>query len=473
MADKDTTNYILQISDSVTTRNCALRIDPQDAQLPWEDLLAKYLKDPPMEQLRREGRITAESAETLLAIQDLVYVSDDAGRLHDMFAGIIVKLGDRPLEPGAAADVGPGRVGETDVAVIDLVLDRWNVGYSRNWVGFHKSRWSKQESAYIDLVRATLEQEHGPSVAESILGSESAKDRLALLRTLANWVWQADFESYSRFAGQKLVFKSGDETVRNMMDGGGGICSEKVQALKFLTDNLGYDSEYLLAGPNARRSIPEERLRELLITFEFEYSKRYMRYWQHMALLYHLDGQEILVDATNGNIPFLFLSGDEANLLQDYPGKEPLTVRMSLNEEAFYYHKVSQDIPENLLFAMEGWIPEADLIQVFENELGLIITERFFVTAIPYKNQREFLDLERRYKVACEKVGLPCVVSEEWTLDSEIGRQFNQRHPFASRQVLASRQHLLSRYNDSEGSFHEAGLVLVGLENRRDVPTST
>ena len=122
---------------------------------------------------------------------------------------------------------------------------------------------------------------------------------------------------------------------------------------------------------------------------------------------------------------------------------------------------------------MEGWIPEADLIQVFENELGLIITERFFVTAIPNKNQREFLDLERRYKVACEKVGLPCVVSEEWTLDSEIGRQFTQRHPFASRQVLASRQHLLSRYNDSEGSFHEAGLVLVGLENRRDVPTST
>jgi len=286
---------------------------------------------------------------------------------------------------------------------------------------------------------------------------------LAALRNLAKRIWEADFESYSRFSGQKLVFKSGDETVSNILDGGGGICSEKVQALKFLTDNLGYESEYLLAGPNAQRPIPEERLRQLLTTFDFGFSKRYMRYWQHIALLYHVDGQEILVDATNGNIPFLFLMGDDAKRLLDYPGKEPLAVRMSLHEEAFYYHRVSQDIPENLLFALEGWIPEVDLMQVFENELGLFISEGFFVTAIPYKNEREFLDLERQYKGACEKVGLQLVVSEEWTLDSEIGRQFIQQHPFASQQILDSKQHLLSRYNESEGTGHQAGLVLVRL----------
>jgi len=141
-----------------------------------------------------------------------------------------------------------------------------------------------------------------------------------------------------------------------------------------------------------------------------------------------------------------------------------MTVRMSLHQEAFYYHRVSQDIPENFLFALERWIPEADLIQVFENELGLFISQEFFVTAIPYQNQREFLDLERQYKGACEKVGLTCFVGEEWNLDSEIGRQFTLRHAFASQQVLASKQHLLSRYNDSEGTGHQAGLVLVGLE---------
>ena len=431
--------------------------------MPVEQLLDKYLKNAPIEQLRRERRIASESAENLLSIQDLVYVSNDNGRLHDMFAGTIVKQGDRPIELKEVADVGHGRVGQTDVAVIDIAIDRWNLGYSRNWVGFHRRKWAKNETAYVGFIRSALERDHGPAVADSILVLDSEEARLAVLWTMAKRIWEADFESYSRFTGQKLVFKSGDETVRNIIDGGGGICSEKVQALKFLTDNLGYESEYLLSGPNAQRPIPEEKLRELLTTFEFEYSKRYMRYWQHMALLYHLDGQEILVDATNGNIPFLFLLGDEAKLLRDYPGKEPLAVRMSLHEEAFYYHRVSQDIPENLLFALEGWIPEADLIQVFENELGLFISEGFFVTAIPFQSQREFRDLERQYKGACEKVGLSCDVSEEWTLDSEIGTQFIQRHPFASQQILASKEHLLSRYNESEGAGHQAGLVVVRL----------
>ena len=431
--------------------------------MPVEQLLDKYLKNAPIEQLRRERRIASESAENLLSIQDLVYVSNDNGRLHDMFAGTIVKQGDRPIELKEVADVGHGRVGQTDVAVIDIAIDRWNLGYSRNWVGFHRRKWAKNETAYVGFIRSALERDHGPAVADSILVLDSEEARLAVLWTMAKRIWEADFESYSRFTGQKLVFKSGDETVRNIIDGGGGICSEKVQALKFLTDNLGYESEYLLSGPNAQRPIPEEKLRELLTTFEFEYSKRYMRYWQHMALLYHLDGQEILVDATNGNIPFLFLLGDEAKLLRDYPGKEPLAVRMSLHEEAFYYHRVSQDIPENLLFALEGWIPEADLIQVFENELGLFISEGFFVTAIPFQSQREFRDLERQYKGACEKVGLSCDVSEEWTLDSEIGTQFIQRHPFASQQILASKEHLLSRYNESEGAGHQAGLMVVRL----------
>ncbi|GIT42709.1 MAG: hypothetical protein Ct9H300mP11_06450 [Chloroflexota bacterium] len=180
------------------------------------------------------------------------------------------------------------------------------------------------------------------------------------------------------FTGEKLIFKTGDETVLNIISGGGGICSEKVQALKFLTDNLGYESEYLLAGPNAENPIPEDKLRELLTTFEFDFSKRYMRYWEHLALLYHLDGRDIIVDATNGNIPFIFLAGPDAERMLNCRDKVPVSVRMSLNTESFYYHRVPQDIPENLLYALEGWIPEADLIEVFENELGLYISERFF-----------------------------------------------------------------------------------------------
>jgi hypothetical protein len=458
-------NYILQVTESVTTRKFAIRLDANDAVKPWEQLLERCLKNPPIQVLLEERRITPESAQSLSAIQDLVYVSDEAGRLHDLFPGTIVKQGGRTLVAGEPPQVVCGQTGEIDVAMIDLEIDRWNVGYGRNWAGFHKRRWVKNEAAYLGFAKSVLEQDHNPSDADSLLALDSPKARLIVLRALAKRIWNADFESYSRFTGQKLVFKSGDETVRNIIEGGGGICSEKVQALKFLTDNLGYESEYLLAGPNAQRPIPEERLRELLTTFDFGYSKRHMRYWQHMALLYHLDGVDIIVDATNGNIPFLFLTGPKAEPMLNCQEPVPVSVRMSLHEESFYYHRVSQDIPENLLFALEGWIPEADLIQVFENELGLIISEGFFVTPVLYKSQREFLDLERRYKEACEIVGLPCVVDGEWSLESEIGHQFIREHSFASQQIMAAKGHLLSRYNASEGLEHEAGLVVVKLKN--------
>jgi len=171
------------------------------------------------------------------------------------------------------------------------------------------------------------------------------------------------------------------------------------------------------------------------------------------------------VDATNGNIPFIFLAGPDVDKMLNCRDKVPVSVRMSLNTESFYYHRVPQDIPENLLYALEGWIPEADLIEVFENELGLYISERFFVMPLVYKNRKEFLDLERQYKIACKKVGLDCAIEEEWHLNSEIGQRFANEHPFASRQIIASEEHLLFRYNESEGQDHKAGVVVVDLKS--------
>ena len=84
---------------------------------------------------------------------------------------------------------------------------------------------------------------------------------------------------------------------------------------------------------------------------------------------------------------------------------------------------------------------------------------------IVYRSRKEFLDLERRYKTACRKVGLACAIEEEWNLNSEIGQQFADEHPFASRQIIASEEHLLFRYNESEGPDHKAGVVVVDLNS--------
>ena len=74
--------------------------------------------------------------------------------------------------------------------------------------------------------------------AKRIVVLESTSDKADFIHALALRIWEADFENYSRFMGRKLVFKSGDETVLNIIGGRGGICSEKVQALKFLTDAI-------------------------------------------------------------------------------------------------------------------------------------------------------------------------------------------------------------------------------------------
>ena len=455
-------NCILQTSDSVTGRRCAVRIDPGETDLPLDELLACYLKSPRLDRLMDEKRITADSAETLASLQDLVYLSADSGLLGDVFAGVEFNQGQRTLMGGDKLVYEPVQLHDRSVLLAELTVDRTNVGYDRNWVGFNRRRWDRHANAYSAFVESCLEQRFGQEAAQSALQLESAEHGLMLVEAVAKRIWDSDFESYSRFTGRKLVYKTGDETLLSVIEGSGGICSEKVQSLKFVTDRYGLDSEIVLAGAEARAPVPESRLREMLTTFDFKYSRRYMRYWQHLALLYHSNGTDVLVDATNGNIPFLFLKNGQAEPMLAADPK-PVRVKMAVRPEDFYYHRVAQDIPMDLLFAMEGWIPHMDLVQVFDNELGLHITSDFMVTPIVFRTGEAFDKLRREYERVCARAGLECEVSREWGFDTALGGRYAEQHPVAARKVLASKDHLLARYDDCHGPGHDAGLVVIGL----------
>ena len=298
------------------------------------------------------------------------------------------------------------------------------------------------------------------------LDSPEADQEVELVKNLARTIWESDFESYSRFTGGRLRYKTGDQTVRNVIDGGGGICSEKVQALKFLTDHYGIRSEYILAGPDVPAPVPEERLRELLTTFDFRLRKRYLRYWQHTALLYTIGGTPVLVDATNGNIPFLFLEGGRAERVLGYEDKPPVTVRMAVYQDDFYYHRVSQDIPENLFFAMESWIPDIDLVQVFDNELGLYISPTLFVTPVVFRSQAVFERQRETYVEEARAAGMSCVANDQWTLESSLGQRLLEEAPRAGERIASSEEHLVARCDDQYGPGHQAGLVLISLDGR-------
>ena len=443
-----------------------MRIDPEESTLPLGALLARCLREPPVERLVREQRITPVGVDTLQELQDLVYTTSDSGLLGDLYQGIVFRQQEREVDLREPPAVQASRLDGRDVAVVDVEIDRFNVGYDRNWVGFHRRRWDRRASTYADFVRGSLRRARSEREADEVLGLTEAGHELALVKSLARTIWESDFESYSRFTGGRLRYKTGDQTVSNVIDGGGGICSEKVQALKFLTDHYGIRSEYILAGPDVPAPVPEERLRELLTTFDFRLRKRYLRYWQHTALLYTIGGTPVLVDATNGNIPFLFLEGGRAERVLGYEDKPPVTVRMAVYQDDFYYHRVSQDIPENLFFAMESWIPDIDLVQVFDNELGLYISPTLFVTPVVFRSQAAFERQRETYVEEARAAGMSCVASDQWTLESSLGQRLLEEAPRAGERIASSEEHLVARCDDQYGPGHQAGLVLISLDGR-------
>ena len=457
--------HILQINDTVSTRNCSLRLEPEDVGLPLAALLERYLKRTSIPQLLDESRITPSSADALYAIQDLVYASDGGGRLRDMYAGIAFTDGGQEIGPDDAPVVHRAQSAGQDVALVDIGIDRIACEYDRNWTGFHARKWRRAPERYTAFVRDTLAADYREGEADEILELRATEHKLKFLESLARRIWRSQFENYSRFTGRQLVYKSGDETIDNILDGGGAICSEKVQALKFLTDHYGFESEYLLAGQDASGPLPTDKLREILTTFDPSFAKRYMRYWQHTALLYRVDGAPVLVDATNGNVPFLFLRGADADRLLRCDGKQPVPVKMVESEESFYYHRAPQDIPENLFFALEGWIPFSDLMQVFDNELGLYLSADFHVAPIPYRSEAEFRRDCEEFLQICRRGQLQCSITEDWTLDSPLGRAFEEAEPDVSSRILLARDHLLRRLDQCDGPGHEAGLVVIRLRN--------
>ena len=280
---------------------------------------------------------------------------------------------------------------------------------------------------------------------------------------MAKEIWNSPFENYSRFTGQRIPYKTADETLLNIIEGRGAICSEKVQALKFITDVRGLKSNYVFAGPDALGRLPGDDLRRLLETFDFRGSRRIMRFWQHLALEYVIEDQRILVDATNGNIPFLFLGGPECHALMDSDFPRPLPVRMGTYSENFYYHRAPDDLALDLCYAMENYIPEIDLVQVFDNELGLVITPEFLVAPVPYKTDEEFHEMNTLYERLAAPDALEVDVYSDWRLDGPLGESFYAREPEAADAILDSHDHLLERYDLFEGFGHQVGLAIVKL----------
>ena len=112
---------------------------------------------------------------------------------------------------------------------------------------------------------------------------------------------------------------------------------------------------------------------------------------------------------------------------------------------------------------MESWITDTDMVQVFENELGLFLSSDYYVTPLPYRTQAEYQRLGDEYQAIAARAGYRCQANPRWTLDGEPGEAFCKSHPETASRILDAREHLLLRYNGWDIPGHDAGLVVMEM----------
>lgn len=450
--------YVLQITDSNTKFKCAMKIDPENFST-FNELFDRYVK------VINPSIMTSESAKYLSVIQDCIYNIDDNGNLTDLFDGLIIKQVDDIVN---LDDEPTFELTRDGIMLLDLVVDRSQITEEGNPYGYNIRKWKKNKEVFERFIFECLEQEYS-SEAQKIINLEDNEDKRRFLWAVGKRIWESDFELYSRFIGDKLWFKDPSETLLNIIAGRGGTCAEKASAMKLISDAYGFKSEYILAGAGAKGPLPVDVLRKMLKTLDFEFGKKYMVYWQHVALLYDVDGEDILLDVSNGNIPFLFLTGYEVEELLRPKNKKNIKVKMVSQHEEFYYHVTPQDIPENLLSAMQDWIEYIDIIHVFEDGLGLLITKDYFVWPVMYRNDDEKL-LEYNWWIdEKEKNKFQAVeLLDNFSLPGPVVGEFKEKYPQKFVDIVESADYLAQRYNEfylesSDGQKYNTAFMFIKL----------
>ena len=124
--------------------------------------------------------------------------------------------------------------------------------------------------------------------------------------------------------------------------------------------------------------------------------------------------------------------------------------------------RVNAARPPTVARRLSAWSP-TDLMQVFENELGLYLSSEFYITPITFTSEREFNRDKQEYSNVCQRAGLESSVTGSWTFDSPLGAEFLEAEPEVGEKILLARDHLLARLDECDGPGHGSGLVIMKL----------
>lgn len=469
--------HVVSLVDGVTHQRAALRVDPESVELVGE---AIELFREEASELVADGWLAAGSERDFWEIGECLFTVDAAGELgepqpwlrlfreHELIPPEFPLLFERRPLPGG---IEAGR----EVMVAELTIDRRDCLYNRDWQAFHLRKRRQFADELERFLREAALDYVDPDRAELALARRDESDKALLLRAAAQRVFNAPFELYSRFTGRRRLIKDGISTLLNVMAGHGGACSEKAQAIRFVTDALGLPAQYILCGPETRGELPTDILLEILETFEAQYSTTAQAFWNHIAVLVELDGREVLVDASGGNIPFLWESGEDLEALLDRRGEARRGVlhRYVVGSDELFYHRADQELPERLLYALElGWAdPHIDLVQALDDELGLMTMPDLWLGALVYRDEEERALLREWYEEKWLEPGHVRGVlfsNDLTTAEGAIADELRASYPSVAAAVTEAHPYIEERLEEANpGSRYKAEIVLVG--RREDI----
>jgi hypothetical protein len=461
--------HALLLVEGTTRQRAAIGVDPERTRV-VADALALFRRPP--DELLAAGRLAGPGVAPFLEMGECLFAVDASGELGALRARLRLLRGHEPVDPGSPLlfERRPLPDGEREVMLAELTIDRRDVEYDRDWRAYHL-RKRRQAAAEIEafLLDAAAAR-HGRARAERALEARDERGRALLLEAAARRVFEAPFELYSRFVGERRLIKDGLATLRNVSAGHGGACSEKAQAVRLLADALDLPAAYVLAGPNTRGEVPVDALLQILETFEVQYTSTAQAFWNHLAVLVELGGDEVLVDASNGNIPFLWTRGEELAAMLDRRGRARRGVahRYVVGADELFYHRVDQRVPERLLYALElGWAdPHIDLVQALDDELGLLSMPDLWLGVLAFRDEAERRTLREWY--LDRWLGPGHVRGVEFATDclaapGPMAAELRARYPAAARAATEGRAYIEDRLEEANpGSSYRVEFIVAG-----------
>ena len=387
--------YFIKITDKWSKRSFALRLKSAHAFPSLASLLdyIQHLSQEDIEELILDGRLSETGRDAIEDFRTIAYEIDARGNFKDPIAEIVFKQRGRTVQPDKGLKFEHQKTDKkryADIFVAELILDRDNVPYKRNWKGYYKRKWDNNPS-YKRFVENLIHAKY-PERGNDVLQIATYGDALDFLKTIGERLHSAPYELYSRFLGRKLRFRTGPEALDSIISGRGGNCPEKASAFLFIAQNWGIESRIALAGDGAKGTFPYDTLRRALDNFDFRLTEDAQRYWSHFANIFIIDGKLLFADATGGPIEFVFAEGREAEAY--LTRSRFLPVHFPGEDEAYYHHDAPQDIVEDVLYTMEAFIPDIDLYHVLgpdddDAPFGLLIKDSLWICPSVYRTEGE------------------------------------------------------------------------------------